>query len=157
MIIIKEVQESNLKSDICEGILKQLPDWFGIEAAIAEYVSMVMQIPFYAAFDGDKAVGFIAINVHNKYTSEICVMGVLEEYHRHGIGRMLVNKCEQFCIEQEMEFLTVKTLDESRESKSYEKTRKFYFTMGFKPIEVFKTLWDESNPCLFMAKYVGNG
>ena len=45
-------------------------------------------------------------------------------------------------------------LDESRESKSYEKTRLFYLAMGFKPLEVFKTLWDEDNPCLFMVKHI---
>lgn len=26
--------------------------------------------------------------------------------------------------------------------------------MGFKPIEVFRKLWNEDNPCLFMAKYI---
>jgi hypothetical protein len=53
-----------------------------------------------------------------------------------------------------MPFLTVKTLDESRESKSYEKTRKFYLSVGFLPLEVFPLLWDENNPCLFMAKSI---
>jgi hypothetical protein len=53
-----------------------------------------------------------------------------------------------------MEFLTVKTLDESRASKSYEKTRLFYLSVGFKPLEVFPLLWDKDNPCLFMAKSI---
>ena len=53
-----------------------------------------------------------------------------------------------------MEYLTVKTLDESRECSSYEKTRLFYLKAGFKPLEVFPMLWDEYNPCLFMAKYI---
>jgi GNAT superfamily N-acetyltransferase len=101
-------------------------------------------------------IGFVAIKIHNRYTSEVCVMGILKEYHRQGIGKMLINKCEQFCIENGIEFLTVKTLDESRASKSYEKTRLFYLAMGFKPLEVFKTLWNEDNSCLFMAKYIQN-
>ena len=36
----------------------------------------------------------------------------------------------------------------------YAKTRKFYLKSGFKPLEVFPLLWDESNPCLFMVKRI---
>ena len=81
-------------------------------------------------------------------------MGVLVEYHRKGIGRNLVAACEKLCREKKQEYLTVKTLAESRESKSYEKTRQFYLSLGFKPIEIFPTLWDEDNPCLLMVKCI---
>jgi ribosomal protein S18 acetylase RimI-like enzyme len=53
-------------------------------------------------------------------------MGILNEYHRRGIGRSLVIACEKKCKENKQDFLTVKTLAESRESKSYEKTRVVY-------------------------------
>jgi len=88
----------------------------------------------------------------SKFATEICVMGILTEYHRQGIGKKLLNACEQLCRQSKTEFLTVKTLAESRESKSYEKTRMFYLAQGFRPIEVFPTIWDEANPCLFMIK-----
>jgi hypothetical protein len=48
----------------------------------------------------------------------------------------------------------VKTLDESAEYEPYNKTRAFYQKMGFIPLEVFTTFWNEENPCLFMAKYL---
>ena len=83
-------------------------------------------------------------------------MGVLQEYHRRGVGKLLINVCEKYCIDNKIEFLTVKTLDASRESESYKKTRLFYQNIGFKPLEVFPLLWDENNPCLFMAKYITN-
>ncbi|MCL1882150.1 MAG: hypothetical protein FWF81_00130 [Defluviitaleaceae bacterium] len=70
------------------------------------------------------------------------------------IGKRLIAQCEQFCAENKIEFLTVKTLDESRESESYRKTRLFYLSVGFKPLEVFPLFWDKDNPCLFMAKYI---
>lgn len=152
MYDIKIVTDKNQKSLICESILRALPNWFGVEESILDYKNSSREMPFYAVYEGNKAIGFVAIKIHNIYTAEICVMGSLPEYHRKGIGKMLVEKCEEFCREKKMEFLTVKTLDESRESKSYEKTRKFYLSMGFRPLEVFKTLWDEANPCLFMAK-----
>ncbi|MFA7674301.1 MAG: GNAT family N-acetyltransferase [Clostridia bacterium] len=154
MNVIKEIYDPDQKSSICNGILRALPSWFGIEQSIVEYTGEVRDMPFYCAFDGNMPIGFIAIKVHNEYTAEICVMGILEKYHRQGIGKMLVDECERYCTGNRMEFLTVKTLDGSRASKSYEKTRLFYTAMGFKPLEVFRTLWDASNPCLFMVKHL---
>ena len=142
-------------SAICNDILRSLPDWFGIEESIVEYVAGVADKPFYAVYDSDTPVGFVSIKVHNQYTAEIYVMGIKESHHGQGLGRKLVEYCEDFCRMGGMEFLTVKTLDASREDAFYERTRKFYLAMGFKPLEVFPTLWDEANPCLFMAKCVG--
>ncbi len=154
MFEIKEIHDPNEKSSICDNILKALPNWFGNMAAIDDYAKQVRTMPFYAAFDQSSPIGFAALKIHNTYTSEICVMGVLKEYHRQGIGRKLIETCEKHCTENQTEFLTVKTLDESRESKSYAKTRLFYFSMGFRPLEVFPLLWDKDNPCLFLAKSI---
>jgi len=153
-MIIKSILNTDEKSIICNTVLRALPDWFGIESSIIDYVDQVQSMPFFAAFDDEKAIGFVALKIHNKYTAEICVMGVLQEYHRQGIGKLLVEKCETNCVNNNMEYLTVKTLDESRECNSYKKTRLFYFSMGFKPLEVFPLLWDEDNPCLFMVKHI---
>jgi len=154
MIEIKKITAPNEKASICNDILRALPNWFGVESSIVDYVEQVKSMPFYAAFEDNKAMGFVALRIHGVYTSEVCVMGILQDYHRQGIGRQLIEVCETFCKENKMEFLTVKTLDESRESNSYEKTRLFYLSLGFKPLEVFPLFWDENNPCLFMAKHV---
>ena len=146
MIVIKEIFSSNDKSTICENILRALPNWFGVESSIVNYVKQVRELPFYAASDGTKNIGFVAIKPHSPFASEICVMGILKEYHGKGIGRRLVDECEQYCVKNKIELLTVKTLDESRASESYEKTRLFYLAIGFKPVEVFPLLWDEDNP-----------
>lgn len=154
MVEVKEIYDPSMKSSICNDILRALPNWFANEAPIVDYVDKTQHMPFYAAFDDGKAIGFVAVKVHNCYTSEVCVMGVLKEFHRNGIGKMLIKCCERYCIDNKMEFLTVKTLDESAESSSYEKTREFYHALGFRPLEVFPLFWDEENPCLFMVKYV---
>ena len=182
---IKEVTNSGEKSNICNDILRSLPEWFGVESSIVDYVQKVRSMPFYAAYKNDGPVGFAAIKLHNSYTVEICVIGILKGYHRHGIGKMLVSCCEKYCHENKIEFLTVKTLAESktkskdeinsesenvskdgsmdalkdisREDDSYRKTRLFYLSVGFRPLEVFPLFWDEDNPCLFMAKYVKDG
>ena len=151
---IKEILNETEKSEICNKILNALPDWFGIPESVADYVAGVKGMPFYATFDGGKIVGFVAIKIHNIFTAEIYVMGILEDYHRIGIGRQLVEICEKYCRQNNMEFLTVKTLDEKNPDKYYRKTRLFYESMGFKPLEVFPLLWDESNPCLFLTKHI---
>lgn len=35
---LREVDDQRLKGVITEGVLRTLPDWFGIEEAIVEYV-----------------------------------------------------------------------------------------------------------------------
>ncbi len=152
---IQEMLNPAEKSMICDHILRSLPDWFGVEASIVEYTRDVRQMRLWAAWEDGKPVGFIALKDHNAYTAEVAVMGILQAYHRLGIGRQLMQRCEAHCKENGKEFLTVKTLDSSREDASYAKTRLFYLSLGFRPLEVFPLLWDESNPCLLMAKYIG--
>ena len=154
MVEIKELFSPEDKSAICNKILRALPDWFGCEDSIVDYVAGVKGKPIYAAFDGDDAVGFVSILVHNQCTAEIYVMGILEACHGQGLGKKFVALCEEFCRTHGMEFLTVKTLDASREDAYYARTRKFYESVGFKPLEVFPTLWGEANPCLFLVKTV---
>jgi len=153
---IKEIHGAAQKADICDKILRALPAWFGIEESIVDYVAGVQELepdkPFYAVIIEGAPVGFVSVKVHNSHTAEIYVMGILEEHHGCGIGKRLVETCEAFCIEHGMEFLTVKTLDESHPDVNYAKTRLFYQAVGFKPLEVFPLLWDEANPCLFLAK-----
>jgi len=154
MLEIKEIFNSEEKSNICNSILRALPNWFGNEPSIVDYVEKVREMPFYIAYDGGATVGFIAVKVHNQYTAEVCVMGILQDYHRLGLGRKLIECCIKYCKNNGMDYLTVKTLDESTESDSYDKTRQFYLSVGFKPLEVFPLFWDEDNPCLFMAMNV---
>ena len=155
MIEIKEIHASSEKAVACNNILRALPTWFGIEESIVDYVKQVQQMPFYAAYAQNEMVGFVTIKNHNEYTAEVCVMGVLEEYHGQGIGKKLIESCEDYCIANGKQFLTVKTVDASANYESYKNTLRFYLKMGFIPLEVFPQLWDESNPCLFLVKYLG--
>lgn len=147
-----EVTGAVQKSAICDAVLRALPDWFGIEQSIVDYVREVQPMPFYAVHAGELPVGFVALKVHNRYTAEVYVMGVLARFHRQGVGKALIQACEAFCRARGIEFLTVKTLAASRAHAGYAKTRAFYHAMGFRPLEVFPALWDPQNPCLFLAK-----
>jgi ribosomal protein S18 acetylase RimI-like enzyme len=151
---LKEIVIPEEKSAICNKILNALPDWFGIPAAVVDYTDRVRGMPFYAAFAGGEPAGFAAVKDHNPYTAEIYVIGVMPAYHRSGMGKSLIGRCEDLCRAGGKEFLTVKTLDESGNSESYDKTRLFYRALGFRPLEIFPLLWNEDNPCLFLAKYI---
>ena len=78
----------------------------------------------------------------------------MEEYHRQGLGRRLIDAAEQYCRTNGYVYLTVKTLDASAGYEPYGRTRAFYRAMGFIPLEVLPMFWDKDNPCLFLAKYL---
>ncbi len=79
-------------------------------------------------------------------------MGVRPEYHRQGIGGALVNRVESILRQQSIEYWQVKTLACSHPDTFYAGTRAFYFSMGFRPLEVFTQLWGEDNLCMLMVK-----
>ena len=151
-VVIKEIESKKEKKEICEKILRSLSNWFGIEQAILDYIQDAQKMPMLVAFDGSDLTGFTSLNLHNKSTGEIHVMGVLPDYHRSGAGKAMVRACENYLLAKNCQFITVKTLSSSKKDTFYERTRKFYESMGFYPLEELKTLWGEANPCFFMAK-----
>ena len=148
---IREIQSD--KGAICNRILRALPEWFGIEAAIVNYTRAVESMPmFVAENDSGEAVGFPSLDFHNEYNAEIHVIAVLPQHHGKGLGTDLVKAAEARARKNGARYLTVKTLSPSRPNEEYEKTRRFYHSVGFVPLEEFKTLWGEANPCLLMIK-----
>lgn len=152
--MIKKIISPDEKSKVCDKILRSLPKWFGIESSIVDYVQDVATMETWASYSNNELCGFISINKHNTATAEIHVIGVIESFHKQGIGKLLIHEAEKYLAEQNFKYLTVKTLSELRADENYEKTRHFYLAMGFSPVEVFKTLWGEHNPCLLMIKNI---
>lgn len=138
---------------LCEPILRLLPEWFGIEAAISNYVREIEQLPTFLAVSEEQVVGFLSVKHHSKYAAEIYVMAVHPKFHRLGIGRRLVEEAEQKLCSSGVEYLQVKTLGASHPDEHYAKTRAFYQSVGFRKLEEFIELWEE-NPCLQMIKWM---
>lgn len=137
----------------CEAILRSLPDWFGIESAIVQYVRDVETLPTFLALDDhDQAIGFISVTMHFPQAADLYVLGVRPEHHRAGVGRALLESAEAWLRREGVRFLQVKTLAPTAKSEHYGRTRRFYEAMGFTPLEIFPTLWDPRNPCLMMIK-----
>lgn len=135
----------------CEGILRALPDWFGIDEAIGAYAADIASMRTFVACVDELVVGFVTVNAHNPSTLEIHVMAVDAGYHRSGIGRALVERAERTARLDGHSLLEVKTLGPSHPSPEYAATRHFYEAVGFLPLEEIEDIWP-GNPCLIMVK-----
>ena len=145
-MIIKRIDCDTSKAHIARVILEALPEWFGIPEATEEYIADSKSKPFFCAYDGDTPVGFLYLKETGRHTVELAVMGVLKEYHRHGVGRSLFLKAKAEARRLGYSFIQVKTVQMGK-YRIYDNTNCFYISLGFKELEVFPTLWDECNPC----------
>lgn len=143
---IEQIEHADAKQTIARQILETLPEWFGLEDARESYIRESAGQTFFAAFDGERAVGFLCLKETGRDTLELSVMGVLKAYHRRGIGKALFARGKAFAIESGYSFLQVKTVQMGR-YEVYDRTNRFYLSLGFKELEVFPTLWDAWNPC----------
>jgi ribosomal protein S18 acetylase RimI-like enzyme len=144
-----------------EWLLRSLPEWFGIESAIVGYIESARELPTYLAWPGNWAgpghsgrprpAGILLARRHYPWSAEIHLMAVDREVHRRGAGRALVAALETDLIADGTDLLQVKTLGPAHPDAGYERTRRFYQGMGFRPLEELHGLWPE-NPCLIMIK-----
>ena len=101
---------------------------------------------FFAAIDSSSPVGFLYLKELGKDTMELHVMGVLKEYHRCGIGRRLLEVAKSAASACGYSFMQVKTIHRGI-YEEYDRTNRFYISIGFKEFEILLTLWNECNPC----------
>jgi len=154
LITVQEITEPDQKTAVTQAILHSLPQWFSPPEDIDAKALVHREFPFFVAEAEGEPVGFLALKVHNAFTADVFNLGVLEAYHRQGIGHRLLEVALEHCRARGFQYLTVKTLDESAAYEPYERTRRFYRKEGFVPLEVFTTFWNEENPCLFLVKRV---
>jgi GNAT superfamily N-acetyltransferase len=146
------------RSALARSILDALPEWFGIPAATAEYVSNAEHLPMLAArAGGSEPIGFLSLRQRTPVASEAYVLGVRREWHRRGVGRSLFAAAERRLLADGVRYLTVKTLSGTHPDPNYAMTRRFYEALGFEPIEEFPTLWGTDNPCLLLVKPLKSG
>ena len=140
------------RPDELERLLRDLPEWFGIEQSILGYVDAAPTLPSTFALRDDEVVGVCVVRHHTPVAAEIEVLAVERPLHRQGIGRRLVQTVESELRERGVVLLQVKTRGPSRVSEEYERTRAFYESLGFLPLEERTDIWDADNPCLILVK-----
>jgi ribosomal protein S18 acetylase RimI-like enzyme len=99
----------------------------------------------------DLPAGVLLTVRHFPRAAEIYLLAVDPAVHRRGAGRALVTALESDLGADDVEFLQVKTLGPSHPDPGYVRTRQFYASVGFQPLEEITGLWPE-NPCLIMIK-----
>ena len=152
-IKIKTIEENKKKSEVVESILEQLPEWFGNEIMLKEYVEGVKKNSLFGAFNEvEDCIGFVSLKTYYDNTGDIYVCGVLPQYHNQGIGKKIFSYVEEFLKNLDHKYLIVKTLSDSVDYKPYNLTRAFYERIGFKKLITLTEMWDEDNPCLIMIK-----
>jgi ribosomal protein S18 acetylase RimI-like enzyme len=152
VICVTDVEK---KEFISSSILYELPEWFGLQESIQKYIADSKDMPFWASYDQNGTPnGFIVLKETSSCTCEIYVMGITKKYHHQGIGTELWYHFLDYAKKNGYEYVQVKTL-QSGVCKEYDITNHFYEKIGFKKLEVFPTLWDESNPCQVYVKYIG--
>ncbi|MCR4648966.1 MAG: GNAT family N-acetyltransferase [Lachnospiraceae bacterium] len=144
--MLLEIIDIEEKMRIARNILESLNNWFEISETREQYISDSANMIMVAAYEDDKPIGFLCLKETGKETVELAVMGVLQEYHRKGVGKSLFKKAKEIAIEKGYSFMQVKTV-KMGVYDDYDKTNLFYLSLGFKEFEVFPMLWDEANPC----------
>ncbi len=145
-MVIQQIFDANEKRKITRYVLEDLKDWFEIPEAREDYIEKSANQLFFAALKDETPIGFLYLKESGKDTVELYVMGVLKQYQNHGVGQSLLEAAKAVALEKGYSFMQVKTV-QMGVYEEYDRTNQFYLKMGFKEFEVFRTLWDEHNPC----------
>lgn len=152
-LTVKNIADN--RGSIAREVLDDLQEWFWNPEYRASYVDSAVGLPMFACLaDDGTPMGFITVNPTSDYAVEILVMGVKRVWHRSGVGRALVIAAEDYAIGRKAKFITVKTIGSTHPSAGYERTRKFYESVGFMALEESELYWGENWPCLLMIRPV---
>jgi GNAT superfamily N-acetyltransferase len=132
-------------------LLRALPDWFGIETAIDNYVRDAQSMDSYLARLDAEVSGVALVKSHFPETSELHLIAVAPAHHRQGIGGRLLRAIEEDLRSDGVQLLIVHTVGPSYENAAYASTREFYKSSGFLPLQEFTNIdWD--GPTLVLVK-----
>lgn len=152
--MVKEVNDAIHKEKIARLILNDLPEWFGIPEYTKDYIEKSKDLPFFAYFKSEKALGFMVLKETSPYTAEIYCMGVFKTHHRQGVGKALFDAFQTYAKDKGYKLIQVKTVKQGTYD-NYDLTNAFYQSLGFYELEVFPKLWDDHNPCQVFVKPIG--
>ncbi len=144
--MIEQIKDNETKKAIAREVLEALHDWFEVDESREQYIAESIDRIFLAAKENGRYVGFLCLKETGRETVEIAVMGVLKEYHRHGLGRQLFEEARKIAQEMGYQFMQVKTVKMGM-YEDYDETNRFYLACGFKELEVITEIWGEDNPC----------
>lgn len=139
----------------CDAIVRSLPYHFGDESGRLACARAVREDDgLVAAIDGE-VVGFLTVELNFTESAEITWMAVRNDQRRRGIGRALVAQLVDELQARDRTLLLVLTLgpsaDEGQAEDTYERTRAFYRSAGFRDAREWPDFWP-NNPALLMVR-----
>jgi GNAT superfamily N-acetyltransferase len=126
--IIRRLVESDYVG--VDAVIAGLPEWFDERARTTSIPIDIQHQQGFVADRQGKVVGFITLYVAEGRLN-IGWLGVQNELHRQGIGRLLIDKAAEVARGMGVRELATYTLGDGVEYEPYERTRQFYFANGF--------------------------
>lgn len=137
---------------IC-GIAESLGDWFTPSGVAYIRQDQAYQKCLIAQIEGG-TVGFLSYFIYEGMGS-LGWIGVAKPYFGKAVGSALVCGFEAAMKKEKIKTVQVKTLGESVDYPPYERTRAFYYKMGFKTHRVEQTDNPECAEELVLRKTLG--
>ena len=105
------------------------------------------------AYSENKMLGFISFKELNDQVVEIIWLAVDPDYQNGGIGTLLVKEGVKL-LPKKYTLCETKTLSDIDPDPQYSRTRNFYKTQGFIPLETISPYpdWGKDNPCQIFVK-----
>lgn len=138
----------------CRRILEALPAWFGVPRSFEDCVAASDRLPTAIASVGNDDVGILTWLMHTPLVAEVYVLGVVPDFHHQDVDRLLLGHVESSVAKHGVNILQVKTLTPRSPGDGYERTRSFYLSCGFRPVERALDIRGLKNPALVMFKPV---
>jgi len=151
----------------CRRLLEGLPEWFsssavaGYAADLGRFPSWVATVPAGSPVAGSpvagspvagSVIGCISVTAPQSAAFEVHLVAVAREYHRHGVGSLLLEVAERWARHCGARFLQVKTTGPSSPDPVFASTRAFYEARGFTPLFESDRMWGPENPALVLVK-----
>jgi ribosomal protein S18 acetylase RimI-like enzyme len=116
---------------LIEELTAGLGQWFGRPESNRHYAQRAEALEGWVARRGGRDLGLLLVKRHAPTSAEIYWLGVDPDHHRGGIGRALVERVEGKLREHGVKHLFVMTLHPDDPYEPYQRTRRFYESMGF--------------------------
>ncbi|UWX96415.1 GNAT family N-acetyltransferase [Arthrobacter zhaoxinii] len=144
-------QDHPVPDDVAR-LLASVPEWFGQPDSNAEHIDAARSKETWTVRDVDgSVVGVTLVDRHFPHVAEIHLTVVERAAHGTGVGTAMLAAIEADAVRRGVRILEVKTLGPSHPDSGYARTRHFYETWGFLPLEE-TDLWGDATPCLIMVK-----
>jgi GNAT superfamily N-acetyltransferase len=119
------------KRALQERLTALLPAWFGRPESNARYAAQAELLDGYVAERDGVRCGLLCLKWSGNLGAEVYWTGVDPSCHRSGIGRALIDAAVDVARKRGVRYLFVLSLHPDAADESYQKTRRFYESVGF--------------------------